>query len=561
MKKFWMMLAGPLLLAACGGGELNAPAKVSGYVLAPGGAVLFSNPEPEQLEPRWDAPRAQGQLLVSFRSGGLYAQSKLAALSALNPQTVADGLVSVRTPAGKTDQELFAELRAQGFVVQPNYLYQPLALPNDPGVPGTPGSVEGYKQRYLTQIRATEAWDYLQSKGQANPTGAKVAVLDTGVTANHEDLVGRLASGGKDFCPQLDANFNCVGEDNDPSEITSSDFRGHGTHSIGIIGAATNNAKGIAGLTWSGANILPIKVFGQQAGGGAPSADTVALVKGINYAVDQGAKVINMSLGFILQDDDAPDAALKDAINRAYNEKDVLLVASAGNQPNVGLYYPASDSNVIAVGAVDKNDNLTSYSARPRSGERSVDLVAPGGTNPDCSAGDCILSLSANPTGYEGRAGTSEAAPQVSGVAALMRAYKPNLTAKQIRAALKESARDLGADPAVGAGRLDARAALERIDSPTPPPEDTRNRYPVQVVARQNGQVVRTFNTTMYSGDNRATYELRLPYGTYTLEAKIGPAFNEKTGQQTSDYNATGSAQVTLTEQMREVNRNIQTND
>ena len=206
-------------------------------------------------------------------------------------------------------------------------------------------------------------------------------------------------------------------------------------------------------MTWSGRTVLPIKVL--DAAGNTSTSD---LTQGLNAAVAQRAKVINMSLGIV---GDPGDAALDAALNAA--AQTAVLVAAAGNTRGEGVYYPASNPNVIAVGAVGSSDTqLACYSARPNDTlTRRLDLVAPGGAGVDvcdgAEVGQDHLVLAPN-NRYTTTAGTSEAAPLVSGVAALMRAANPGLTAPQTRALLLSSARVSGGLPL-----LDANAAVRAV--------------------------------------------------------------------------------------------------
>ena len=402
--------------------------------------------------PDWNAPHVAGEVLIV---GGQAATVTATASSlGLQTQTMTNlGLVRAVTPVGQSDRAFADSLRKEGLQVQPNYIYSALSTPNDPGFPsgnrsGVTVNGVAYDQDYLTRINALAAWNTI---GGA-PQGAKVAVLDTGVDFSHPDLQGRLLSG-------CDFGDN----DNDPSEATGGDV-GHGTSSTGLIGAVTNNGVGIAGLTWTGQNILPVKVFTNN------GATTTALAQGIRYAAAQGAKVINMSLGFVGSSDPTVASAIQAAA-----AADVLMVAAAGNTATEGLYYPASDTSVMAVGAIGGTDpkaanynDLACYSARPKTGQKALDLVAPGGNagtgTDNCyvtSSYDILTLTTAAQGGYTLRAGTSEAAPQVSGAAALIRAFRPNLSANQVRAILTSTASTVSGGKLLNVGAAVAQAAKQ----------------------------------------------------------------------------------------------------
>ncbi|WP_076736892.1 S8 family serine peptidase [Deinococcus maricopensis] len=515
MKRALPLLALTALLAACdNGGGVPTPGPgpaptytVSGEVIAPGGVALTTLGLASSAN--WDAPHVPGQVLVT--TGSTLGAQSLTVLSGVRTQRLDDTLTLAFTPGGETDPAFAARLTAAGLQTQPNYLYHALAVPNDPGYPDD--------QPYLLRINAQNAWDAFDAKGQA-PTGPIVAVLDTGVDATHPDLTGRLLP-GRDFCGSNDLS-NCT-IDNTPE-----DTGGHGTASVGLIGAATNNARGMAGLTWTGRNILPVKVFG------GADASTVTVRQGIEYAVQQGAKVINMSLGGPGASD--PDPLMHQAIQAAV-AANVTVVASAGNTPGDGVYYPAAYPEVIAVGAAARNGTLSCFSARPTATRpRQLDLIAPGGNSTvgTCQgeSDDLIVSLTTG-GGYAYWAGTSESAPLVSGVAALMRGINPNLTATQTRQLLKSTATTVS-----GGALLNAGAAVRAAATATPAPDPVPNTYDVTVQAFSGSTVVNTFKGQLKSGDKRLPYTLNLPAGTYTLRATITGAGKTYRGEANVQLNA-----------------------
>jgi type VII secretion-associated serine protease mycosin len=278
-------------------------------------------------------------------------------------------------------------------------------------------------QQYgLAKIKAPSAW------ARATGAGVTVAVIDTGVDAEHPDLAGKVLTG-------YDVLKGTAGG--------TTDGNGHGTHVAGIIGAVTGNGAGVAGVA-PDAEILPVRVFGSD---GAGFMSDVA--EGIVWAADHGADVINLSLG-------SPSklTALTEAVTYARN-KGATVVAAAGNERADGspVSYPAADAGVIAVAATDANDRVTKFS----NAGSYVDLAAPGSA-----------VLSTYPTAltggeYAAMSGTSMASPQVAGVVALLEGYRAALTPYQIEAILKASAVDLGKagfDNDHGYGRIDAVAAL-----------------------------------------------------------------------------------------------------
>jgi type VII secretion-associated serine protease mycosin len=270
-----------------------------------------------------------------------------------------------------------------------------------------------------------------------NGTGAVVAVVDTGVQADHEDLTGTVLTG-------WDAIANRSGATADPN--------GHGTHVAGIIAAAAGNGKGIAGAA-PGVRILPVRVL--PANGSGTVAD---VLEGIIWAADHGADVINLSLG-----GGGNDRTYAAAIRYAL-DKGALVVAAAGNEALEGNppSYPGADPGAIAVAATTMSGTRASFSNYGS----YVDLAAPGSA-----------IYSTIPSGYASWSGTSMATPYVSAAAALLAARHPGLSSGQVRDLLERSAHDLGApgrDDTFGAGLVDPAKALSLAEPPPvspPPPE------------------------------------------------------------------------------------------
>ncbi len=402
------------------------------------------------LEPRgvrrakadWNAARVNGEVLM------LGDATRLSS-SRLRTARIENGFVRVKVPTGVSDVVFAEQLRLEtGAMVQPNYLYRLLDAPNDPLFA---------EQRSLLQIDAPGAWF-----SQILVPDNLIAVLDTGVQVNHADLLGRINS-GKDFCPVF--TTACQGEDADPTELSASQGGGHGTFATGIIAAKTNNHTGMAGIT-QGGKILVVKVFGADNIGAI--ADTVALAKGIRYAVQQGAKVISMSLGVCTSQQsefDTPDLITENAIGYATGQG-ALLVAASGNNGNNGsqcgsdtsVQFPGSHPDVLAVGSVNPSNIRSGFSATGS----ALDLVAPG---------EGLLSLGLD-NNLEKKSGTSFAAPQVAAVAGLMFAKNPTLTRVAVQQILENTALDLGSagkDPSYGAGLLQAGTALVRASESSEP--------------------------------------------------------------------------------------------
>ncbi len=256
-------------------------------------------------------------------------------------------------------------------------------------------------QSALELIGAPAAWSV--TTGSSNTV---IAFLDTGLDLTHIEFSGRILPG-----------YDFVNSDTDPSDDS---WSGHGTLVTGIAVAAGRNHAGIAGLNWN-AQIMPIKVL-DSAGNG--SYTNVAA--GIIWAVDNGADVINLSLGGSA----APGAALDAAI--AYAEAHGVVVVAAAGNGNTSLYYPAQYASVIAVGAVDNNLERLSYSNYGP----ELDVVA---------LGDNLVSTVPG-GGYATAGGTSAAAPQVAALAALLLSLENTLSPGEITALITTTALDLG-DP------------------------------------------------------------------------------------------------------------------
>lgn len=246
------------------------------------------------------------------------------------------------------------------------------------------------KQWNMDMLDIEQAWSY--SKGR----GVRVAVIDTGVAAFGQDTPKNLING-----------WDYVDNDGNPR-----DEHGHGTHVAGTVAQASNNNRGTIGVA-PDVELLAIRVLDRWGSG-----SSYWTAKGITYAVNNGADVINLSLGSPSSTSVERDA-VRDAVNRG-----VVVVAASGNEGRNSLSYPAAYPDVIAVGAVNAKGFVTSYS----NGGQGLDVVAPGGVmwqdktgdgNPDGILQETIRSNGGG-THYEYMEGTSMASPHVAGVAALL---------------------------------------------------------------------------------------------------------------------------------------------
>jgi len=395
------------------------------------------------------APRhAAGRILVKFKPD-VSAESVAAAVSAYGAReirsTEAIGLHQLQILSNVSVEELVYALERNPDVefAEPDYAFRITDTPNDPyfknqyalANSGQEIGTGGPKGKANADIRATAGW------GETKGTGETIiAIVDSGVDLLHPDIKNKIKSSGRDFA-------------NDDFDAT--DDNGHGTHVAGIAAADTNNNIGIAGVAWD-CKILPVKATDEE-GEGYYSW----MIDGIIWAANNGADVINISLG-----GDSSSNSLRDALKYAY-DRGVVISASAGNDGSSVLYPAAYDAYCLAVAATDYNDTRTSWS----NFGSQIDVAAPGervlSLVPTWYPEKIWLDPSAIPYGYGG--GTSMAAPHVAGLAALIKSLKPWLEAEEIMNVIRYSADDVnsaqhkGKDEYIGYGRINMEKALVPI--------------------------------------------------------------------------------------------------
>lgn len=292
--------------------------------------------------------------------------------------------------------------------VEPTARVPAAIVPNDP-----------YFAEYqwnLRQIRAPDAWDLTTGDRRV-----VIAILDTGIALDHPDLADKLVPG---------INLVTIGQ-------PPADDNGHGTHVAGIVAAATNNAQGIAGVDWE-ARLMPVKVL--DANG---SSDVVRVAQGITWAVDQGARVLNLSFGGTEY-----SPALAEAVQYA-RSRGALVVAAVANDGRAEPTYPAALEGVLAVGATDRRDQPL-----PSSNTGSYIAVAAPGQEVPSTFWDPQIGNT-----YALASTTSQAAPHVAGLAGLLWSVNPELRGDAVRALIENHADDVGPpgrDDATGAGRINA---------------------------------------------------------------------------------------------------------
>lgn len=360
-------------------------------------------------------------------------------------RSVLDGLYKITLNTLVEEQAFLASLSKYNNVLYaeryPNVY--PLEVPNDPQAK-TNGP-----QYHLAQIRAYDAWSSTRGNKEV-----VIGIIDTGIDLDHEDLVPNLYVNEAELIDGIDNDNdgyidNAIGwdlADNDNSPEADNDE--HGTVIAGVAAAATNNALGIAGVGYN-TKLMPIKIFQTENNFSSNSYE------GIIYAADQGCDIINLSWGSI-----APYSQYaQDIINYAALERNVVIVAAAGNTNAYLDFYPASYENVLSVGFVDRDDRKSvnaTYSY-------FIDLVAPG---------ENIFSTKNGDT-YGTDGGSSLAAPMVAGAAALVKAFKPSLSAIEIMQLLRINTDDISTvgtnneyPNQLGSGRLNIFKALNNDDKP-----------------------------------------------------------------------------------------------
>ncbi len=325
----------------------------------------------------------------------------------------------------------------------------------------------GFSQQWaLEKIGAPAAW------GSSTGTGVRIGIVDSGVDLSHEDLAGKVA-----------AHTSCVGAGGNASRCSGSgqDAHGHGTHVAGIAAAFKDNGKGIAGVA-PDASLVVAKVLD---GNGAGSLDDVTA--GIKWAVDNGAKVVNLSLGdplfFVTS---LFGSGLEEGVEYAWANGAVPVLAS-GNTNLLGLGSSDYGSlNAIVVGATGPDDQVTDYSSPL--GNAKWSIVAPGGANSGTKADDIYSTfwVSGKQNQYKHLAGTSMAAPHVAGAVALLLAqgHSPQEAVDRILGTANAGV-SCGADSRNCQGRLDVARAVGAAPSasipanPPPssqqPPEDDQD--------------------------------------------------------------------------------------
>lgn len=332
--------------------------------------------------------------------------------------------------------------------ITPDYILSTQAAPDDPFF--TDG-----QQWDMRKINLENAWNI--QKGKINVT---VGVIDTGVDTTNEDLKGVVKKGENEITGNSD----------------TMDDQGHGTHVAGTIAALTNNGIGVSSVSWgnnkNGVRILPVKVCGSD--GNCVTSD---IVKGVKYAANNGAKIINLSISGAGECGTSNPFDFNNVYNSAISyarSKGALVVVAAGNEgQNASQVIPAKCSGVLVVGATNPDNGRWIGPSKQSNFGSLIKISAPG---------ENILSTGMGNT-YVTKSGTSMAAPHVSGLAALLLSYKPNLTPDQLTSCIINGADAIKTDEPIGK-LINAQKALQRCGapvikaSPTPKPSPTISLTP-----------------------------------------------------------------------------------
>jgi serine protease len=483
-----VLAAGNYFIEVFPASAVTNTAGASSYVLSVGQDLSTAGRPPSRLsddfvpgELMLAAPRSKGRAIPSNaydlhpagRAGGLF-RMRLGARTgrllrtrfgaSLGDPPVLSHLAARRQAKYRT---LLAakQLRRDADIdsAEPNLLVQPTLEPNDGLYP---------LQWHLPEISLPGAWD-LTTGTSTGPSDVIVAVVDTGILANHPDFAGQLVSGiGYDFISDPGRARDGNGIDDNPNDEgdfaygASSSF--HGTHVAGTVAARSDNGVGVAGVSW-GAKLLTLRALGVDGG------TTFDVIQAVRYAAGlsndsgetpaQRADIIKLSLGSGFSS--ASEQLTYDEVRAA----GVIVIASAGNESSSSPSYPAAYNGVVAVSATTIEGAIAPYS-----NFGSIDVAAPGGYNVTDLNGDgfvdgvvSTLGEDSNPgsvlLGYGALNGTSMAAPHVAGVAALMKALHPALTPEEFDTALAagDLTDDLGApgfDQFYGHGLINAQKAV-----------------------------------------------------------------------------------------------------
>jgi subtilisin family serine protease len=427
------------------------------------------------VKPRLEIGTEQGKLdkteiFVRFHSG--VSQEEIQNITARLHDRVEDeteavpGLDLIEDEDGITAEALVREYRALREVEYAEPVFRITTEPfldattesdntaAKPVVPNDPRFHEQWALANEGQNSGKSGADISALRAWKTTTGSDqivVAVLDSGVDYKHPDLEKNIWTRPENIKAYRDQNlgeiddvrgYNAIDNDSDPM-----DDNGHGTHCAGIIGAEGGNGEGITGVNWT-VKIMPLKFMDATGSGTTKDA-----IEAINYVIDRKQHGVNVRIISASWGSTEKSRALEDVIRKAY-EEDILFVAASGNSSvntDTNPHYPSSYNvgNVISVAALDRNDQLASFS---NFGPKSVHIAAPGKE---------ILSTWLD-NGFREASGTSMATPMVAGVAALVLAENPRMPVDELRKRLLDSVDKLPAvkGKVLTGGRINAAKAV-----------------------------------------------------------------------------------------------------
>ncbi|WP_329025399.1 S8 family peptidase [Streptomyces sp. NBC_00690] len=364
--------------------------------------------------------------------------------------TATGSKAKVRSADDTDVRRSFKSLNADAVTASPSGASDLWNALTDTSVHGKRSTAAGIRQIWLdtvrqatlktsaAQIGAPTAW-----AAGYDGKGVKIAVLDSGVDTTHQDLKSQV-SAEKNFSASADAK----------------DRYGHGTHVASIAAGTGATAGGLYKGVAPGATLLSGKVLDDQGAG-----DDSSIIAGIDWAVSQGADIINLSLG----GRDSPGIdALEAHVNQVSEAKGVLFAIAAGNSGKQSLNSPGTADAALTVGAVDSADQLAHFSSTgPRLGDGAIkpDVTGPGVDITAAAAPGSVIEQSTgqNPAGYLSISGTSMATPHAAGAAALLKQRHPNWTYRELKAALTGSTKSVSGSPfEQGSGRIQVDRALSQ---------------------------------------------------------------------------------------------------
>ncbi|MDD5342457.1 MAG: S8 family serine peptidase [Patescibacteria group bacterium] len=434
----------------------------------------------------------KGEVLIQLNDQMSAAQPSSIAhkLSVQKIRAVADSFYLSQLKKNESVDQAIARLSANPLVksIQPNFIYRASSFtPDDPLYP---------RQWNFQIINASEAWELDQAAPlYGGDPGIIVAMLDTGIAY---ETYGPFVQAPDLADTHLTPGYDFVNNDEHPN-----DDNGHGTHMAGTIAESTNNALNTAGLAFE-TTLMPVKVLDST---GQGTSETI--IQGIRYAMDHGAKIINMSFGSTETGDDAYAQILAEA-----TEQKIVLVAAAGNAGSGTLQFPASHESVISVGAIRYDETKADYSNYGT----GLSLVAPGGDisedqnndgSPDGIVQQSFTGMAGGVMDYSLFSniwveGTSSATAHVSAAASLLLAHGASV--ENVRTLLGSTAKDLGEtgyDTIYGYGLLDIWAALDLLLGDVTPPTTSvsLDRTP----DRSPNYFLRAPNIALSASDDRST--------------------------------------------------------